>query len=156
MPLLIDVSMSEDFTDNNTELPNMESFQLWAEAAYLNNERSDVEAVASFRVVDVQEMQELNRTYRDKDRPTNVLSFPMQLPEEVEIALLGDLALCAPVIQEEAKQQNKSAESHWAHMVVHGMLHLQGFDHIETAEAENMEAHEVSILQSLGFEDPYL
>lgn len=146
--LKVDLSMSDaiDF-----EVPDTKSFQSWAQAAFLDER----EATASFRVVDTEEMQELNRTYRHKDKPTNVLSFPMQLPEEVEIDFLGDLAFCAQVIAMEASEQNKNIDAHWAHMVVHGMLHLQGFDHVENGEADIMESKEITIMQSLGFNNPY-
>ena len=152
MPLTIDVSMSESISENDAEVPDAESFQRWAEAAFL--EQGQV--LASLRIVDVEEMQTLNRTYRQQDKPTNVLSFPMELPEEVDIEFLGDLALCAPVIRDEAIEQHKPMQAHWAHMVVHGMLHLQGFDHVENDEAEAMEAKEITIMQSLGFDNPYL
>jgi len=99
---------------------------------------------------------ELNHTWRGKDRPTNVLSFPMQTPAEVDLNVIGDLALCAAVIKSEARQQHKPLQAHWAHMVVHGMLHLQGYDHTDEQQAEEMEALEISILDQLGFDNPYL
>jgi len=132
-------------------VPETALLQNWAAAAYLNS----VPAVASILVTDIDEMQQLNKRYRDKDKPTNVLSFPMQLPVEVDVFLLGDIALCAPVIKQEASQQSKSEMSHWAHMVVHGMLHLQGYDHIKNDEAEEMEQLEIKILNQLGFANPY-
>ena len=99
--------------------------------------------------------QALNRDYRGKDCPTNVLSFPMELPEEFNMPMLGDLVICAPVVAREAEEQGKSPESHWAHMVVHGVLHLQGYDHQNSAEAEEMESLERRILAGLGYPDPY-
>lgn len=146
--LTLDLSLSETI---DTEVPDKRSFQCWAQAAFL----ADKEVTASFRVVDSEEMQEMNRTYRHKDKPTNVLSFPMELPEEVEIDFLGDLAFCAQVIAAEAGEQNKNIDAHWAHMVVHGMLHLQGFDHVDNEEADVMESKEITIMQSLGFDNPY-
>jgi len=101
------------------------------------------------------DIQQLNKQYRDKNKPTNVLSFPMQSPEEADINLFGDIVLCASVINNEAVQQSKSVNAHWAHMVVHGMLHLQGYDHVKNDEAEKMEQLEISILKQLDFTNPY-
>lgn len=149
MAVIIELSISDEV--DAAALPSEEDFQQWAQPCYPGKD----EAVASMQVVSSEEMQELNKTYRAKDQPTNVLSFPMELPEEVGINILGDLALCAAVIEVEAKQQGKEPAAHWAHMVVHGMLHLQGYDHIEDDEAEEMEAREVEIMKVLGFENPY-
>lgn len=149
MAVIIELSISDEV--DAAALPSEEDFQQWAQPCY----PGEVEAVASLQIVSSEEMQELNKTYRAKDQPTNVLSFPMELPEEVGINILGDLALCAAVIEAEAKQQGKAPAAHWAHMVVHGMLHLQGYDHIEDDEAEDMEAREVEIMKILGFENPY-
>ena len=107
------------------------------------------------RIVDEPESQQLNKTYRGKDRPTNVLSFPFDAPPEVGSPLLGDLVICAPVVIKESQQQGKTELAHWAHMVVHGVLHLQGYDHQTDTEAEQMEGLERSILQRLHFPDPY-
>jgi len=109
----------------------------------------------SIRIVDEEEMQDLNRQFRHKDKPTNVLSFPCELAPEVELNLLGDLVICAPVVAMEAEQQGKSVEAHWAHMVIHGCLHLLGFDHIHENDAIEMEALETAILAHLGFPPPY-
>jgi len=95
-------------------------------------------------------------TYRGKDRPTNVLSFPFECPDEVELLLLGDLVICRQVVEREAIEQEKPLMAHWAHMIVHGSLHLLGYDHIEDDEAEEMESLETEIMQGLGFADPYL
>ena len=108
------------------------------------------------RIVDETESQQLNFDYREKDKPTNVLSFPFQCPPGIELPLLGDLVICAGVVAQEATEQNKSLDAHWAHMVVHGSLHLLGFDHINDDDAAQMEAEEVTILQQLGFTNPYL
>ncbi|MDH5387584.1 MAG: rRNA maturation RNase YbeY [Gammaproteobacteria bacterium] len=149
MAVIIELSVSEDV--NKEKLPSEEKFQHWAQASYAG----DDEVVASLQIVDSNEMQKLNKNYRGKDKPTNVLSFPMELPEEVGVNILGDLALCDEVIEAEAKQQAKTSEAHWAHMIVHGMLHLQAYDHIEDDEAEVMEAKEIEIMKNLGFENPY-
>lgn len=149
MAVIIELSISDEVEE--ATLPTEEDFQHWAQASYLG----DDEAVVSLQIVGSDEMRELNNDYRGKDKPTNVLSFPMELPEEVGINILGDLALCDEVIEMEAKQQDKPAEAHWAHMLVHGMLHLQGYDHIDDADAEVMEAKEIEIMKNLGFDNPY-
>ena len=132
-------------------LPADAALTRWAEAAWQGE--GDAEVV--IRLVGADESQALNRDYRGKDRPTNVLSFPFDVPPGVPCDHLGDLVICAPVVQAEATEQGKSPDSHWAHMVVHGMLHLQGFDHMDEAEAEEMEGIEREILARLGYPDPY-
>ena len=149
MAVLLEQSVSEGIDES--VLPSAEKFQHWAQASYPGSD----EVIVSLQVVASDEMQDLNKNYRGKDKPTNVLSFPMEVPDEVGINLLGDLALCDEVIESEAKQQGKAAEAHWAHMVVHGMLHLQGFDHINDDEAEAMEAKEIEVMKNLGFDNPY-
>ena len=151
MPVIVELSQSDDFDQDDDDVPLLSQLQQWANEACLEN----ADVVASMQLLSKDEMQSLNRDYSGKDKPTNVLSFPMQLPEQVEINLLGDLALCAEVINTEAEQQNKSHDAHWAHMVIHGMLHLQGYDHINKEEAVVMEALEVKILDKLGFDNPY-
>lgn len=137
------------------KLPSQQDLQKWAAAALSN----DDEVQVTLRVVDADESQALNKEYRQKDKATNVLSFPMDMPEEflqvLEMNLLGDLVVCASIVEQEAAQQNKTKDAHWAHMLVHGMLHLQGYDHIDDEEAEQMEALEIQILKQLGFENPY-
>ncbi|WP_029133226.1 rRNA maturation RNase YbeY [Sedimenticola selenatireducens] len=133
-------------------IPGAMQFQSWAEAA-LNGRLDQAELVV--RIVDREESRQLNREYRGKDKPTNVLSFPFEAPAVVESDLLGDLVICAPVVTEEALAQDKPPQAHWAHLLVHGVLHLLGFDHINEQEAEVMEGLEVEILESLGFPDPY-
>ena len=108
------------------------------------------------RLVDRRESRQLNTRYRHKNNATNVLSFPADLPEEVGLALLGDIVICAPVVAEEARDQHKTAEAHWAHLTIHGILHLLGHDHQLEEEAAEMESIESRILKSLGFPDPYL
>ncbi|WP_439107964.1 rRNA maturation RNase YbeY [Congregibacter sp.] len=110
---------------------------------------------AGLRIVDVPEMQQLNAQYRGKDRPTNVLSFPAELPEDVTLDLLGDIVICAPVVQEEAASQGKPLAAHWDHMLIHGVLHLLGFDHESDAEATHMESLETQALATLGWPCPY-
>lgn len=110
----------------------------------------------SLRVVDADEIQTLNRQYRSKNSPTNVLSFPAEFPPELEIPLLGDVVICAAVVKAEACEQSKPIEAHWDHMIVHGVLHLLGYDHELEQEAIEMEALEVQILAQLGWPSPYL
>ena len=133
-------------------LPAATSLRGFAEAA-LKGRREDGEL--SIRVVDSDEGQALNRDYRGRDYATNVLSFPAELPPGVPLPVLGDLVLCAPVIAREASEQGKALKHHYAHMVVHGVLHLLGYDHTQDAEAEAMEAIERAILARLGIPDPY-
>ena len=139
----------------DVELPSAELMQKWAAQALV----TDADAQVGLQIVDSHESQQLNNDYRGKDKATNVLSFPMELPAELiaqmEQLTLGDLVVCAQVVAEEAEQQNKTIEAHWAHMLVHGMLHLQGYDHIEDDEAEKMEQQEIKILHQLGFQNPY-
>jgi len=132
-------------------LPADAALTRWAEAAW----QGEADAEVVIRLVGADESQALNRDYRGKDRPTNVLSFPFDVPPGVPCDHLGDLVICAPVVQAEATEQGKTPDSHWAHMVVHGMLHLQGFDHMDEAEAEEMEGIEREILARLGYPDPY-
>ena len=140
-------------TENLEGLPTEEQIVQWATAA-VQPEGDEVEMTV--RIVDEAESHELNLTYRGKDRSTNVLSFPFECPDEVELPLLGDLVICRQVVEREAAEQEKSLMAHWAHMVVHGSLHLLGYDHIEDDEAEEMESLETQIMQGLGFDDPYL
>ena len=140
-------------TENIEGLPTEEQIVQWATAA-VQPEGDEIEMTV--RIVDEAESHDLNLTYRGKDRPTNVLSFPFECPDEVELPLLGDLVICRQVVELEAAEQEKPLMAHWAHMVVHGSLHLLGYDHIEDNEAEEMESLETQIMQGLGFDDPYL
>ncbi len=135
-------------------LPNRFQIQRWVTKAL---EYRLETAELCIRIVDEDESQELNNLYRHKPYPTNVLSFPSALPEEVKLEkpLLGDLVICAPIIEKEAAEQHKTLEAHWAHMVIHGILHLLGYDHIVDEEAEIMETIEIALLHSLGFANPY-
>lgn len=109
----------------------------------------------TLRIVDEAEIQQLNKAFRHQDKATNVLSFPSALPPDLGLKLLGDVVICAAVVAREASEQGKSTEAHWAHMVVHGTLHLQGYDHVNDADATEMEALEIAILTELGHPDPY-
>ncbi|MFZ3205850.1 MAG: rRNA maturation RNase YbeY [Pseudomonas sp.] len=135
------------------DLPSEAQFRSWCETA-LRQRTADSEL--TIRLVDEAEGRELNRTYRQRDYATNVLSFPADVPDEMlDIPLLGDLVICVPVVEREAGEQDKSLEAHWAHLVIHGCLHLLGYDHIDDAEAEEMEALERTLLAELGHPDPY-
>ena len=148
--VLVDLQIA---TENIEGLPTEEQIVQWATGA-VQPEGNEVEMTV--RIVDEAESHELNLTYRGKDRPTNVLSFPFECPDEMELPLLGDLVICRQVVEREAAEQEKPLMAHWAHMVVHGSLHLLGYDHIEDDEAEEMESLETQIMQGLGFADPYL
>jgi probable rRNA maturation factor len=133
--------------------PQESEITRWVKAALQAEGKADAELTV--RIVDEAESAELNETYRHKNGPTNVLSFPFEAPPQVELNLIGDLVVCAPVVQREAKEQGKQEPAHWAHMVVHGTLHLLGYDHLQQDEAEAMERRETSIMEALGFENPY-
>ena len=140
-------------------LPTIEQCKSWVQAA-LQEPLCFEPVEMTIRIVDAAESQELNRDYRGMDKPTNVLSFEFEQPPGLvdlgeELPYLGDLLICAEIVETEAAEQNKALEAHWAHMIVHGTLHLQGYDHIDDDEAEEMEALEIDIMQSLGYEDPY-
>lgn len=139
-------------TVDDHDAPDEAAFRRWAESA-LAGRRDSTELV--IRIVDADEGRTLNATWRGKDRPTNVLAFPAELPPELSLPLLGDLVLCAPVVAAEAREQGKSVSDHYAHLTIHGLLHLLGFDHEDEAEAQLMEAEERRLLAGLGIEDPY-
>ena len=149
MTVTVDLQIAYD-----GQLPELALFQQWAEVALKEDVTEDCEL--SIRLVDVAESAELNLTYRAKSGPTNVLSFPFDSPIPMEPKLLGDLVICVPLVNNEALEQAKQVEHHWAHLVVHGCLHLLGYDHIEHDEAEEMEAFEIEILQTLAIDNPYL
>ncbi|MHB1949504.1 MAG: rRNA maturation RNase YbeY [Gammaproteobacteria bacterium] len=139
----------------NNSIPSTAQFKRWAKAVL---QEKVANAEVTIRIVDIDEITELNSTYRKKDKPTNVLSFPFEMPEGVamDTPILGDVVICAQVIEEEAHKQHKPLTAHWAHMVVHGMLHLLGYNHEENEEAEEMETEEISIMNELGFKNPYI
>ncbi|KJF96973.1 rRNA maturation RNase YbeY [Photobacterium leiognathi] len=140
-------------TESRDGLPTEAEFQQWLDAAVTPFQ---ADAEVTIRLVDETDSHELNLEYRGKDRPTNVLSFPFEAPPGIELELLGDLIICRQVVEKEALEQNKPLKAHWAHMVVHGSLHLLGYDHIEDDEAEEMEGLETEIMQNMGFVDPYI
>lgn len=135
-------------------VPAVASFRRWADAALAGaHHRKPVEL--SIRIVGAREGRALNRQYRGKDYATNVLSFPVELPPGIALPLLGDLVIAAPVVAREAREQGKRPRDHYAHLTVHGVLHLLGYDHQDDTGAERMEALETRILASLGIADPY-
>lgn len=148
MPLELDLQVASAAPD----LPSEAQFRAWCELALRQRPESEL----TIRLVDEAEGLELNSTYRHKDYATNVLSFPADVPDELlDIPLLGDLVICAPVVAREALEQRKPLQAHWAHLVIHGCLHLLGYDHIDDAEAEEMETLERELLAELGHPDPY-
>jgi probable rRNA maturation factor len=132
--------------------PDDDVIRRWVNSA-LAQHPEPVELV--IRLVDEVESQHLNQTYRGKERPTNILSFPFEAPPEVPMILLGDLVICVPLVAREAQEQGKALHAHWAHMVIHGLLHLLGYDHQTDDEARLMESRERELLQRLHFPDPY-
>jgi probable rRNA maturation factor len=135
-------------------IPLRASFQAWVEAAVLGTRRRRATEL-SIRLVDAEEGRALNHQYRNRDYATNVLSFPTDLPPQVTLPLIGDLAICVPVVVREAAEQDKPVRNHFAHMTVHGTLHLLGYDHELDTDAERMEALERKVLESFGIADPY-
>lgn len=134
------------------ELPNNVLMIKWAEQAL---DKEHKEAEITLRIVDTAEAQELNKEWRGKDSATNVLSFPVGEVVEQAPNLLGDIVICAPIVELEAKEQDKDIEAHWAHLIIHGILHLQGYDHESDEEANVMETKEIEILKKSGYENPY-
>jgi probable rRNA maturation factor len=147
------VSITVDLQNDGalSGIPTSEHFSRWILAA-LRKPFANFEQTV--RVVDESESQALNLQYRGKDKPTNILSFPAEIPH-IDYQCLGDLVVCAPLVVSEASDQNKELAAHWAHLIIHGMLHLQGFDHETDQKAAKMEALEVEILSTLGYSNPY-
>jgi probable rRNA maturation factor len=150
----LDVHVSRARGLSAAGIPRSDSFRQWAASALAIARRRRASQL-SIRLVDSPEGRELNRQYRERDYATNVLSFPADLPPGVRLPLLGDLIICAPVIAREAAEQGKPLRHHYAHMTVHGVLHLLGHDHLIDADAERMEALERKALAGLGIPDPY-
>ncbi len=149
MPLKINLQLAL----NDENIPDKPQLQQWANAAAAACQCGELEM--TIRVTDIKESAELNNRYRDKTGPTNVLSFPFEDPPGMQAGILGDLVICAPVVQREANEQNKHLNEHWAHMLVHGVLHLCGYDHTDEFGAAEMESLEIRIITGLGFPPPY-
>lgn len=149
MTAILDYQLASSFPI----VPQAAEIQTWVDLVLKTQSQQGIEVTV--RIVDEEEGQQLNREYRQKDYPTNVLSFPFEAPPGIEINFLGDLVVCAAVVDKEAQEQHKANKAHWAHMITHGMLHLLGYDHIDQDDAETMETLEVEILSKLGIDDPY-
>ena len=145
MPVLLDLQI--EVTDHT--LPKAPQFQKWLDLTVSEN------LEVTIRIVDENESSAYNQTYRHKKGSTNVLSFPFEQPEDLALPILGDIVLCAPLIEYEAKQQNKPLEAHYAHLTLHGCLHLLGYDHIQEQDAQRMEQLEISLLKKLDYPNPY-
>jgi probable rRNA maturation factor len=149
----MNLQLSVQYSAARAGLPAKSSLQRWASAALRGVGRG---VALGVRIVGAAESAELNRRFRRKHGPTNVLSFPFEAPSGTRSEVLGDLVICAPVVQREARAQRKPVRAHWAHMVVHGILHLRGYDHLNRRDATVMEKKEIRILKELGFANPYL
>jgi probable rRNA maturation factor len=141
-------------SENN--IPTLKQFRTWLKAALHSQAKKIQHAEVNIRIVDENESANLNKMYRHKIGPTNILAFSYNPPPETQIDLLGDLVVCAPIVLKEAKDQHKNIEAHWTHLIIHGCLHLLGYDHVQTQEADIMEALEIQILQKLGLDNPYI
>ena len=137
---------------NNNHIPKLQQIQQWIKIALTD---CCPEAELTIRVVEKEESAALNQQYRHREGPTNILSFPFESEEILDIPLLGDLIICAPLLEEEAAAQGKTIEAHWAHLVIHGTLHLLGYDHQNEADALQMETKEIEFLNQLGYPNPY-
>ena len=168
METLLSIKVDVDLQNPNEaeSLPALSKLESWCEACIQTQSIAkafDDSLSVLIRVVDIDESAHLNQKYREKDGPTNVLSYPNDVPEfmldiaelKEQNSHLGDLVICEPLVISEASEQNKPITAHWAHLIVHGILHLQGFDHINDAEALAMESLEIKILEQLGFDNPY-
>lgn len=147
------LQVSVQLASERQGVPHARSFATWAQAAARSPRRRTLQRgplELTIRIVGAQESQALNHQWRGRNKPTNVLSFPG------EFQVLGDLAICAPVVAREASEQGKAPRAHWAHMVVHGVLHLLGYDHEDDRDATAMEAREVKILEQFGYGNPYV
>jgi probable rRNA maturation factor len=146
----LDLSIQRATTSSAT--PAQDDFERWVRTTLAPYRET---AELTIRIVDEAESALLNQTYRHRSGPTNVLSFPFQAEAEISFPLLGDIVICAPVVESEAGAQHKKPHAHWAHMVVHGILHLLGYDHQEEEQALDMERVETRILGKLGYPNPY-
>ena len=146
---MISVEVQRAF--ESSAIPSNEQFQAWAAVVATKSDQ-----VISIRIVDEDEITKLNEKYRKKSATTNVLAFPAEIPAGVDLPFIGDIVMCAPIVAKQAAEQGKSPASHWAHMTLHGILHLQGYDHIDAADAEIMESLEVQLMHKLGFANPYV
>ncbi len=147
MAIQLDVQLAAE----DANIPSVSEFKIWAEKI----PSSDIDSSVCLRIVDENEARDLNKRYRNIDKATNVLSFPAEIPIELGLNFLGDVVICAPIVFQEAQAQEKDLNSHWAHLLVHGILHLQGYDHDNDKQSKEMEALEIDTLERLGIENPY-
>ena len=152
MELFVDLQFASEDKHN---IPALVSIEKWIQSAIIAGASPKEEAELTVRIVDAEESQQLNGQYRNKHKPTNVLSFPFQNPPGITLPLLGDLVICKKIVENEAQEQDKTLLEHWAHMLIHGTLHLLGYDHINETDALEMESLETKLLIELGFNDPY-
>ena len=152
---MVELGLQNALASDPEGLPTAADFQRWVEVVLRECEPQREEAELTIRLVEEAEITELNATYRHQHKPTNVLSFPYEAMPGVAIPLLGDIIICAAVVAREAAEQEKPLAAHWAHMVIHGTLHLLGYDHLVEDEAEAMEGLEIALLGSLGYANPY-
>lgn len=145
------IQLDVQFAVEDTNIPTVSEFKVWAEKIPSSN----IESSVCLRIVGEDEARDLNKRYRNIDKGTNVLSFPADIPTELGLNFLGDVVICAPIVFREAQAQKKDLNSHWAHLLVHGILHLQGYDHDNDKQAEVMEALEIDTLERLGIQNPY-
>ncbi len=152
--LVTDLHIDIQRVSTDSKQPDDSSIQHWLQTT-LELESLNGQIELCVRIVDESEMRALNQQYRQRSGSTNVLSFAVDKIPEIPVYMLGDLVICAPVVTREAQQQKKTLNSHWAHMVVHGVLHLCGYDHMNQIDAQQMENREMLILDKLGFSNPY-
>lgn len=153
--LNVDLDVQLAVEDPSLYIPEQDKLINWVTEALVKAGFDKSNASLSLRIVDKEEIVELNSKYRNKQQPTNVLSFPYEALPDVDINLLGDIVVCASVMEQEASEQMKTLEQHWAHIIIHGVLHLLGYDHQEEGQAEQMELLEIDILSTLGIPNPY-
>jgi probable rRNA maturation factor len=144
------IHLDVQIVSQETGIPDVENFERWAKSVPTNTETN-----VCLRIVDEPEAKALNNKFRHIDKATNVLSFPAEIPSHVEMKFLGDIVICAPVVDDEVQQQGKQLSAHWAHLLVHGILHLQGYDHEDDRAADEMESLEIEVLQKLNIPNPY-
>jgi probable rRNA maturation factor len=155
--MIEDAQVEVQNASDEDDLPDINQLNSWVNAAlqvhFVDDKKAKVEL--TIRIVDELESQQLNARWRQKPYPTNVLSFPFEPPPDIDIPLLGDIVICAPLVAREAAEQHKSTTAHWAHLVIHGTLHLLGYDHIEELQAQIMESLEIRVLHDLAYPNPY-
>lgn len=153
--MTIDLVLDVQYATEEDELPSEEMLALWIKKA-LPRTFDSIELTV--RLVDIEESSQLNKVHRGKNKPTNILSFPFSLPKGIQlpVPLLGDLVFCVPIVLQEAKQQSKELFAHWAHLTIHGTLHLLGYDHENDQDAEKMENLEIKLMSELGYPNPYI